>query len=238
MLEHPLSGEKAPRPEKPIPVIAPSTAPIAGVASETTNRVKKLQNATNQPSGAGMTSTEINKPVASHIARAAPAVGAGLDSATQHHVKKGVADSSDGVGSSSGDGRDRRVGVHEGTSGDAHVAPGKPSPQSSRRILPAWAPPRRPPWCAYRSMAPRLDALKPRPAPPPGAPTAFRGRQALRAPLAGGAQSRWRVRATKHVPRPSHVLERITASRRSSSVAPGVSVERLPVIFLILSVTS
>ena len=79
---------------RPIPVIAPSTAPIAGVASETTNRVKKLQNATNQPSGAGMTSTEINKPVQSHVARAAPAVGAGLDSATQHHVKKGVADTS------------------------------------------------------------------------------------------------------------------------------------------------
>ena len=94
ILEHPLSGEKAPRPEKPIPTIAPSTAPIAGVASETTNRVKKLQNATNAPSGAGMASTEINKPVASHTARAAPAVGAGLDSQTQHHVKKGVSDSS------------------------------------------------------------------------------------------------------------------------------------------------
>ena len=94
MLEHPLSGEKAPRPEKPIPTIAPSTAPIAGGASETTNRVKKLQNATNAPAGAGMASTEINKPVASHTARAAPAVGAGLDSATQHHVKKGVSDSS------------------------------------------------------------------------------------------------------------------------------------------------
>ena len=94
VLEHPLSGEKAPRPEKPIPTIAPSTAPIAGVASETTNRVKKLQNATNAPSGAGMASTEINKPVASHVARAASAVGAGLDSATQHHVKKGVSDSS------------------------------------------------------------------------------------------------------------------------------------------------
>ena len=94
VLEHPLSGEKAPRPEKPIPTIAPSTAPIAGVASETTNRVKKLQNATNAPSGAGMASTEINKPVASHTARAAPAVGAGLDSQTQHHVKKGVADTS------------------------------------------------------------------------------------------------------------------------------------------------
>ena len=78
VLEHPLSGEKAPRPEKPIPVIAPSTAPIAGVKSETTNRVKKLQNATNAPSGAGMTSTEINKPVASRHARRRPSARASI----------------------------------------------------------------------------------------------------------------------------------------------------------------
>lgn len=94
ILQHPLSGEKAPRQEKPIPVIAPSCAPIAGVAASTTNRVKKLENTTNAPVGAGKTSTEINKPVASHTARAAPAGGAGLNSTTQHHVKRGIAEDS------------------------------------------------------------------------------------------------------------------------------------------------
>lgn len=85
-----MSGPRAERPARPAPEpIAPSTAPIAGVASEGVNRVKKLQNVANAPVvGAGMSSASINKPFASHTAKAAPAAGAGASSSTiakEHH---------------------------------------------------------------------------------------------------------------------------------------------------------